>query len=162
MKYFLAGAASILVLLLAVVGGFYVGMKRITPTPIPWMPTVIPSPILPTPALTSRPISDSTPVPLPTPNDVAAIKSALAEKLGVTEDSLEVTISENIGTHAKGNVKELEAVGGAYWIAAKVGDYWVIVYDGQANPTCAEITPYDFPSSMVPECYAADGSVITR
>jgi hypothetical protein len=184
MKYFLAGVTSILVLLLAVVGGFYLGMKRIapsptvTPTPLSTptlrlpIPTVVPASVSPTPASIPQPSSTptivptptltSTPTPTPTPDDSVAIKSALADKLGVAEDSLDVSVSENTGTHAKGGVREIGVEGGAYWIAAKVGDQWVIVYDGHANPTCAEIAPYDFPSSMVPECYAADGSVVTR
>lgn len=184
MKYFLAGAASILVLISAVVGAFYLGMRRIVPSPTvtptslstptltPLMPAVIPSPILPTPTLTSQPTSTPTPAPttaatvsptpMPTPDDVAAIKAAMADKLGVAEDSLVVTVTENTGTHARGGVREMGVEGGAYWIAARVGDRWVIVYDGHASPTCAEIAPYDFPRSMVPECYAADGSVVTR
>jgi len=73
-----------------------------------------------------------------------------------------VTISENTGQFAKGGIKEYEAVGGAYWIAAKTNEGWVCVYDGQSQPTCEQIAPYNFPTDMVPECLDENGKVVER
>lgn len=110
-------------------------------------PTVLPLPIL---------------TPTPTVDETSLIKQAVFAKTGLDGTRAEVTITQNTGQHAKGNIREFEAVGGGYWLAAKADGNWVAVYDGQANPTCAQIAPYDFPTSMVPECLNASGSVVTR
>lgn len=129
---------------------------------------------------TTLPLAESTPtvalLPSPTPpvfpsptllptstvDETSLIKQAIFAKTGLDESQAEVTISQNTGQHAKGNIREFEAVGGGYWLAAKVGSGWVAVYDGQANPTCTQIAPYNFPKAMVPECLDASGRVITR
>jgi len=104
-----------------------------------------------------------TPVPTPdTESEIEAIEQAVYEKTGLNETQAEVTISELLDEHAKGGVREYEAVGGAYFIAAKKDGEWVCVYDGQANPSCQQIEEYDFPSAMVPECIGTGGELITR
>lgn len=94
--------------------------------------------------------------------DEEAIKTAVLERVGLEEDEVEFSITTNTGTHAKGNIKEVEAIGGGYWLAAKTEDGWVAVYDGQANPECSEIEPYDFPADLVPECIDEEGNVVSR
>ena len=79
-------------------------------------------------------------------SEESAIRSALAAHLGVDANALSVTIKENTGTHARGNVDN------GYFLAAKVNGNWVIVADGQGAIECNVVTQYDFPSSMVPEC----------
>ena len=115
----------------------------------------------PTPTTTSLqpPLS---PIPSPIPNETDLIKAAIYALTGLDEIKAVVTISENIGVHAKGGIREYGAVGGAYWIAAKSDSEWVGVYAGQAHPTCNEIALYDFPTDMVPECLDANGNVVTR
>ncbi len=114
----------------------------------------------PTP-VTSLQLSPS-PIPSPTSNETDLIKAAIYTLTELDETKATVTISENIGTHAKGGIREYGAAGGAYWIAAKLDGEWDGVYAGQANPTCNEIASYDFPTDMVPECLDANGSVVTR
>lgn len=120
--------------------------------------------IAPTPSPVSSPVV--TIIPTPTPpvggDETSLIKQAIFKLTGLDATKAEVTINKNTGTHAKGNIKEFEAVGGAYWIAAKVGENWVGVYAGQANPTCAQIAPYNFPKDIVPECLDEMGNVVTR
>jgi hypothetical protein len=70
----------------------------------------------------------------------------LAAHLGVDANGLSVTIKENTGTHARGNVDN------GYFLAAKVNGNWVIVADGQGVIDCNVVTQYNFPNSMVPEC----------
>ena len=109
--------------------------------------------------------STSQPTLSPTQNpalEIEKIKEAVFKKTGLNEQNAEVTVSQYSPTHAKGGVKEKEAVGGAYFIAAKVGEKWVCVYDGQAHPTCQQIEPYDFPTEMVPECMGENGKVVVR
>ncbi len=102
------------------------------------------------------------PIPSPTPNETDLITAAIYTLTELDETKAVVTISENTGTYAKGGIREFGAVGGAYWIAAKLGGEWDGVYAGQANPTCNEIAPYDFPTDMVPECLDGNGSTVTR
>lgn len=102
------------------------------------------------------------PSPTPTVDETELIKQAVFRKTGLDETEAEVTISINTGTHAKGNIKEFEAVGGAYWLAAKTSEGWVCVYDGQAHPSCSQIDPYDFPVELVPECLSETGTVVSR
>ena len=123
-----------------------------TPTPVITLPleetpTVSPSPIL---------------TPTPTIDEASLIKQAVLAKLGLSESQVVFAITQNTGQHAKGNIREIEAVSGGYWIAAKTESGWVVVYDGQASPTCAQIAPYNFPKDMVPECLNESGSVVTR
>jgi hypothetical protein len=79
-------------------------------------------------------------------SDESAIRSALAAHLGVDTNGLSVTIKENTGTHARGNVDN------GYFLAAKVNENWMIVADGQGVIDCNAIAQYTFPASMVPEC----------
>ena len=105
------------------------------------------------------------PIVTPTPNsalEIQSIKEAVYEKTGLTSLLADVTVSEYTSTYAKGGVKEKEAVGGAYFIAAKVSDKWICVYDGQSHPTCEQLEPYDFPKEMVPECLNESNKVVER
>ena len=105
------------------------------------------------------------PIVSPTPNvslEIEAIKKAVYEKTGLTSEIADVTVSLYTSTYAKGGVKEKEAVGGAYFIAAKVNNKWVCVYDGQSQPTCEQIELYNFPKEMVPECVDQNNKVIER
>ena len=42
---------------------------------------------------------------------------------------------------------------GGWWLAAKTSGEWVIVADGNGTVLCSDIEDYDFPVSMVPECW---------
>ena len=117
------------------------------------------------PTSSSVPSTTSQKTPIATQigaSDETLIKQALYKKFGLDETKLNVTINQLTAKHAKGLVKEVDAVGGGYFIAAKASSGWVIIYDGQANPTCAQIEPYGFPKDMVPECLNASGAPVTR
>lgn len=129
---------------------FVKGKRILTTTP----PAVFP------PTATITPLATSSPIPIA--DEANLIKQAVFKLTNLDESKAEVTINKNTGKFATGNVKEFEAVGGAYWIAAKTADGWVGVYAGQANPQCSQIAPYNFPKDMVPECLDASGKVIKR
>jgi hypothetical protein len=80
------------------------------------------------------------------PSDQEALKAALAAHLGMNVNSLNITISQNTGTFARGGVDN------GYFLAAKVNGQWVIVADGQGALDCNLIAQYGFPASMIPEC----------
>lgn len=141
---------------------FFFGLKyrqipdEVVPTPTPEV-TNIPSP-QPTPTIKVEP----TITPTPTVDESELIKEAIFKKTGLDATKAEVTINKNTGQYATGNIKEFEAVGGAYWLAAKTDEGWVGVYDGQAQPTCEQIDIYNFPKDMVPECLDENGEVVKR
>lgn len=99
----------------------------------------------------------------PTPkvgDETSLIKAAILKRLGTDESQVNVTVSKIEGDYAKGSVGG--SGGGGYFIAAKKAGEWLIVYDGQANPSCAQIAPYNFPIDMVPECLNSNGGVVVR
>lgn len=146
-----------------IIGGLLLGMGltlavlRFYKPPVTLQPT-------PTPSLSPSPSPSLTPTssPTPTADESALIKQSVYAKTGLSPSQAEVTITQNTGTHAKGNIKEFDAVGGAYWLAAKTASGWVVVYDGQSTPSCNQVNPYNFPASMVPECLNPAGKLITR
>jgi len=80
----------------------------------------------PTPEVTNVPSPQPTPTPeeaapTPTVDESGLIKQAVFKKT-------EASINKNTGQHATGNIKEFEAVGGAYWLAAKTDDGWGLVF----------------------------------
>jgi len=113
-------------------------------------------------SLPSTSMPTITPSSSPTVDETNLIKQAVFAKTGLNETKAEITINQNTGQFAKGNIKEFEAVGGAYWLAAKTATGWVCIYDGQANPSCSQINPYNFPKDMAPECLDASGKVVKR
>ena len=85
--------------------------------------------------------------------DEVLIGQAMADKLGRDIQDLIVTIETNTGTHASGGVKEKGAVAGGYFFAAKVSGDWIIAADGSGVIICSDIEPYNFPTSMIAECW---------
>lgn len=99
----------------------------------------------------------------PVVDDTALITKALVTKTGIAANIIDVTVSTKTDKLAKGLISAKgEEVGGGYFLAAKVNDGWVIVFDGQSTPPCASINPYNFPASMVPECVDVSGNLVTR
>jgi len=119
----------------------------------------IPGEVVPSPQPTPTPEEAA---PTPTVDESGLIKQAVFKKTGLDATQAEVSINKNTGQHATGNIKEFEAVGGAYWLAAKTDEGWVCVYDGQSQPTCGQIDVYNFPQDMVPECLDENGQVVKR
>jgi hypothetical protein len=144
-----------LILMIAIGGlAYYLGSSKIISFNLP-KETITPTP---------SPLLDLE-APIATPSTVSdekLIKEALYRKFNLDETRLLVTINQLTASHAKGLVKEVEAISGGYFIAAKTTGGWVIVYDGQAHPTCAQIEPYNFPKEMVDQCLNASGVPITR
>ena len=119
----------------------------------------------PSPTSSATPISQLQPPAtiVPVVDETEAIKEAIYLLVGSDATVVNVTIDKNIGTYATGGVVDWASeVGGGYWIAAKSAGEWIGVYAGQSQPTCNEIDPYNFPTSMVPECLDGLGKVITR
>jgi len=132
---------AVLVIAANIAAGYFIFIKK----PPLFEPVVSPSPIVET-------VVDETEL----------IKQAVYERTGLTPEQAEISVNRRIASHATGTIKEFEAVGGAYWLAAKTAEGWVGVYDGQAQPECVEIETYVFPVDMVPECLNSSGNVVAR
>lgn len=132
-------------------------------------PEIKPSPskAIISPAEVKTPTTTNTPFPSPTPSiavksDLEQIQTAMAIKYNKNVEDVNISISENNGTHASGGVRFEGEMGGGWLLAAKVNDAWVIVDDGNGTVSCELISPYNFPVSMVPECVDGNGGLITR
>ncbi len=99
----------------------------------------------------------------PAAGDTALITKALVAKTNISAVTIDVTVSSNDGTFAKGFVGvKGEQTGGGYFLAVKVGGNWIIAYDGQATPDCTVVNPYNFPNTLVPQCLDANGNLVNR
>lgn len=83
-----------------------------------------------------------------------AIKSVLFGKYNWKPSEMNFTVNTNDGKYASGGVVPVGGdVGGGYWFAAKVGDSWKIVADGNGTISCEQLAPYPgFPSKLISEC----------
>ncbi len=120
-------------------------------------------PVEPIPPTGTLPVVEDPTLPPPTETptpgpvtDEEAIMAALAAYHEVAVEDLSATISEISGDLARGGLQ------GAYFIAAKDGGVWIIVYAGQATPYCHLVNPYGFSTEWVPECLGEDDSLVLR
>jgi hypothetical protein len=88
------------------------------------------------------------------------IRQAMAGKYERTLEDVNLTVKEINGEYAQGTVGFKGEMGGGWFLAAYVDGEWVIVDDGNGTVSCQKIEPYEFPVSMVPECYDYDNSVL--
>lgn len=95
-------------------------------------------------------------------SDIQEIKETMAKRHGKRAEETIINISKNTGTHATGGVKFEGEIGGGWFLAAKKDGKWVIVDDGNGTISCEIIEPWDFPSSIVPECVDELGNPVTR
>lgn len=107
-------------------------------------PLITPTPFLPQTMTT------------PIVNDDVAIRAALIERFGVSEDEADIALAANTGLHAKGEVGE------EYFLAYKEENSWIILYVGLANPPCQAIFSAQFPVEMVPECVDEENNTVIR
>lgn len=127
----------------------------------------------PTPALSGEvPETVASPSPSPValqaqPNpreqDTQKITQAMAARHSKSPTDVELTVTSNTGVYASGGVTFAGEMGGGWWLAAKENGSWIIVADGNGTVPCEAIEPYDFPVTMVPECYReATGKLVKR
>jgi len=102
--------------------------------------------------------------PAPQPGDAEQIRKVLAERHGKNTADTTVTVNSNDGTYAQGLVKFAGEVAGGWWLAVKANDgRWGIIAEGNGTVSCADIAGFNFPASMVPECWDENTmSTVTR
>ncbi len=92
-------------------------------------------------------------------SDETLIKKALAKKYQKDLSEVDFSLSKNEGTHASGGVKFAGEIAGAWVLAAKKDNQWIIVQDGNGTISCELVSPYNFPPSIVSECVDKDGKL---
>lgn len=108
------------------------------------------------PVSTESAVAVETPSPSSVANEsvvlVAAIKAALVAKHRSDAGLLNITVSKIEGNYASGGASGQG--GGGMWFAAKVNGNWELVWDGNGQINCSDISPYPgFPSDMISECW---------
>ncbi|MFC1653437.1 hypothetical protein ACFL1M_01150 [Patescibacteria group bacterium] len=141
-----------ILLLIVLAGGAYqFGTKKLGPTPTPTsttQPTIVP---------------EATLAPAPQATDMDEIKQAMATKHSKSVADTQITIETNTGVHAKGLVKFAGEIAGGWFLAVKTTGPWQIAADGNGTVLCGDIDPFNFPTTMVPECWDEIGQqLITR
>lgn len=80
------------------------------------------------------------------------IREALAKKHSDWDvDVMAIDILSGEAEYATGTVGE--GPGGGSWFAAIADGEWEIVWDGNGIIFCSDLEGYDFPASMIPECW---------
>lgn len=149
----------IILILLGIAGGYYLGTNyKFTLQPQNAV-SVTTAPI-PTPTQAAIEVS---PTVDETATLIAAVRAGLVAEHGSDAASMTITVSKIVGNFAQGGAIEPGSVGGGMWFAAKTGGVWKLVWDGNGTISCTSIDPYNFPASMIPECWNdATGKLITR
>ncbi len=143
----------IVLILLGIAGGYYFGTNyRLTLQPHTEVATAVPTPS-PTQEVQVLPSVKSSPAPTvdETATLIAAVKAGLVAEHGPDAGTLNVTVSKISGNFAQGGAAA--SGGGGMWFAAKVSGAWKLAWDGNGMISCASINPYNFPVSMIPECW---------
>jgi len=107
-------------------------------------------------ATVAPPTEAPTPTSTPILTDAEQIKAAVNAYLTSPIDPATISVTEIQGNIARGGVP------GAYYIAARDGGNWFVVFAGQSNPPCNLINPYNFPTSWISECFADNGALVQR
>jgi len=85
--------------------------------------------------------------------ELPAIKAAMAAKYNKQVSEVDLTISKFEPGFAQGGVQFSGEMGGGWFLAAKVDGQWVIAADGNGTISCDKIAPYNFPTTIVSECW---------
>lgn len=83
------------------------------------------------------------------------IKQLFVQKYKKDPSEVRVTINQQTTNYARGGVKfGRDGIGeGGIFLAAKVDGEWKLVFDGNGIISCALLKPYQFPTSMIPDCF---------
>jgi hypothetical protein len=147
-------AAVVIVLtVLGIAGGYYLGSNyKLILQPHNDVAITVPAP---SPTQEVQVLPSAKPSPVPTVDEaatiIAAVKAGLIAEHGSDAGTLTITVSKISGNFAQGGAAA--AGGGGMWFAAKIGGVWKLAWDGNGMISCASINPYNFPVTMIPECW---------
>lgn len=147
----------IILILLGIVGGYYLGanykftlqpQNAVTTTALAPSPTPTIEPILNTGTPSATTV---TPTVDETATLIAAVRAGLIAEHGAGAAGMTITVSKIVGNFAQGGASDQG--GGGMWFAAKVNGVWKLAWDGNGTISCTSVNPYNFPTSMIPECW---------
>ncbi len=84
-----------------------------------------------------------------TNNDGSHLENGLIKKYGT---KAQFTIDKSEDGFAQGMII-IPGKQPKWWLAIEKNDQWKVVLDGYSYVNCKDITPYNFPSSIVPACW---------
>lgn len=138
----------VVILTLGIIAGYIIFSRQTKITPSADSPTPIPTQIVieePTKALTTTAPNSQTTI-------LNQIQGELATKYQKEPNEVEVTLSSQDDTHAKGMVSFKSEAGGGIWFATKINGDWTLVFDGNGIVSCQIANQYDFSTEMIPGC----------
>jgi len=147
----------IILILLGIAGGYYLGTHyKFTLQPQNAVSTTAPVPTAtPTVETILNTGTPSAAVVSPTVDEtatlIAAVKAGLVAEHGPDAATMTITVSKIVGNFAQGGASAQG--GGGMWLAAKVGGVWKLAWDGNGTISCTSVNPYNFPTTMVSECW---------
>lgn len=144
----------IILILLGIVGGYYIGANyKLTLQPQGAVTTTAPTPT-PTPMVEVQ-ASPSAQAVTPTIDEkgaiLTAVKAGLIAEHGADAGTMTLTVSKIQGNYAQGGASAQG--GGGMWLAVKTGGLWKLIWDGNGTISCASVNPYNYPNTLVPECW---------
>ena len=82
------------------------------------------------------------------------IAKYIAQKGSSDENSIIISVSTIEGNYAKGMVNFKDEAGGGLWFAAKEGNAWKLVWDGNGIIKCSDLSLYpEFSKNLIPQCF---------
>ncbi len=158
----------IILIVLGIAGGYYLGTNyKFTLQPQNAVTTTAPVPTATPQPQADQPVAGtpSAAVVSPTADETAvlisAVRAGLVAEHGSDAANLNVTVSKIQGNFAQGGASGQG--GGGMWFAAKVAGIWKLAWDGNGTISCASINPYNFPATIIPECFdEATQKLVTR
>ena len=111
-----------------------------------------------------QPIPTSSPLPTPNPTELLTqIDPVFRQQNPKLNNQLQLFLNRQSGNYASGSYQTAEPFESGWWLAAKISDQWQIIASGNGNILCQNIEGYNFPISIVPECYDQNtGNIIDR
>jgi len=76
-----------------------------------------------------------------------------ATKFSRPQEEAILTVSQNTGTHATGGIKFEGDMAGGMWLAHNDAGNWIVDYDGNGTIACEKVEPFNYPSSIITECW---------
>ena len=151
---------TVLLVILFSAGAYLYGSGKLIPSPVSTPNPVVQEEVsLPT----NQPSLAPTIAPGPQVSAEDEIRQAMATKHSKSVADTDISINNITTTHASGVVKFAGEIAGGWFLAAKTTGPWQIVADGNGTVICADIDPFNFPTTMVPECWDdSTQTLITR
>lgn len=76
-----------------------------------------------------------------------------ATKFSRPQEEAILTVSQNTGAHATGGIKFQDDISGGMWLAHNDNGNWIVDYDGNGTIACEKVEPFNYPSSIITECW---------